>query len=194
LFFVEGLRESPTPAVYGNYEAGQQPSAYNATPAAAQYQYQQPMPYQPVHNPSAVDNKPAAGVTATPTNPSIGAYQAPQQAPYQQQYDRLNRIDVIRRICGLQHADGHWTYSVELAELVKQWGGRDLMTADHDVTAMSHACLLELCSVVWTAQRDNTWQTQFTPAELTALQVVNWDLSWAKAALDRATAWMTGFR
>jgi len=109
-------------------------------------------------------------------------------------YDNHNRIDVIRRLCALQHPDGHWDYSNELAELVKMWGGRDLMAPAHGATALTHACLADLCNYVWTAQRDGREHESLSAAELISLQSVNWDLGWAKNAMDRATGWMGGYR
>jgi hypothetical protein len=109
-------------------------------------------------------------------------------------YDYHNRIDVIRRLCSLQHPDGHWDYSTELADMVKMWGGRDLMAPAHGATALTQACLADLCNYVWTAQRDGREHESLSAAELISLQSVNWDLGWAKNAMDRATAWMNGYR
>ncbi len=121
--------------------------------------------------------------------PPVAAHQAPPPP-----YDQTNRIEVIRRLCSLQHPDGHWDHSPELADLVKMWGGRDLMAPAHGVTALTHACLMDLCNYVWAAQREGREHSSLSGTELISLQAVNWDLGWAKNALDRATAWMTGFR
>ena len=109
-------------------------------------------------------------------------------------YDPRNRIDVICRLCSLQQSDGRWDYSLELADLVKMWGGRELMSPAHGVTALAHACLLDLCNHVWAAQREGSEHASLSAAELISLQTLNWDLSWAKIAIDQATAWMNGYR
>ncbi|KAK3940636.1 hypothetical protein QBC46DRAFT_458821 [Diplogelasinospora grovesii] len=137
--------------------------------------------------------------TVSPTSPTMSPTttvfsQSQQTAAPRYPYDRNNRIDVVRRLCSLQNPDGHWDYSDELAELVSMWGGRELMAPAHGVTALTHACLMDLCGYVWAAQREGREHQALSTAELISLQAVNWDLGWAKNALDRATAWMSGFR
>ncbi|KAK3318392.1 hypothetical protein B0H66DRAFT_557088 [Apodospora peruviana] len=68
------------------------------------------------------------------------------------------------------------------------------MTPAHGVTALAHACLTDLWEYVWSAQREGRDRSALSAAELTSLQMVNWDLGWAKHALDRATTWMGGYR
>ncbi|KAK3390509.1 hypothetical protein B0H63DRAFT_117649 [Podospora didyma] len=144
-----------------------------------------PLPSPPPPPPPALDPPPAIGTTT------------PRQGTPTQSYDRNNRIDVIKRLCALQHPDGHWDYTIELAEVVRMWGGGRELTlhaAQHGVTAVTHACLLDLCNYVWGAQRDRREQTALSPGELNSLQAVKWDIGWANHALERATAWMGGFR
>jgi len=158
-----------------------------------QQQQQQPLFQQHIQFPTApADFKTAHPVVAgpAPTAPPTPGQQRPPVYPY----DRGNRIDVIRRLCALQHPDGHWDYGPELAELVKLWGGRELMSPAHGVTALTHACMMDLCSYVWGAQRDGREYESLSSAELASLQAVNWNLSWAQNAMDRATAWMGGYR
>lgn len=188
---------------------------YAPPPIETQYQYQQqPQPNQQYTNGYTTqtsgaspinDSKSPLSAVATTTTLSSPYTNTPSPAPYvtasspiQQTpyypYDRRNRIDVIRRLCSLQHPDGHWDYAPELADLVRLWGGRELMAPAHGVTALSSACLTDLCNYVWAAQREGREQNLLSQAEMISLQTVNWDLSWAKNAIDRATAWMTGFR
>ncbi|KAK0718250.1 hypothetical protein B0T26DRAFT_322297 [Lasiosphaeria miniovina] len=181
---------------------------YQAPPGNPQYQYQQPQPqsqysqqqqahqYQQQYQQQYLQQTPAppldlknAVPTATASPRSITTALS-QRYPY----DRSNRIDVIKRLCAVQHPDGHWDYSAELAELVKLWGGRELGPTPQGATALTHACLTDLCAHVWAAQRDGREHAALTPAELASLQLVNWDLSWAGNALERATAWMSGYR
>lgn len=110
------------------------------------------------------------------------------------QYDHDNRVDVIRRLCDLQQPDGHWEYSDELAGLARMWGGREVPTVAHGATALSQACLMELCDHVWAAQRDGTEDTALSADEIASLQMMHWDLGFARGALDRSTAWLSGFR
>ncbi|KAH8889734.1 hypothetical protein GQ53DRAFT_190563 [Thozetella sp. PMI_491] len=204
LFIVTGKPKPQPPLRSSTYISG---PIYAVPPIAAQFQQQQQhlpahlngygSPTGPMSPVSPLgDNKPA--LTAVYTNsPSPSPYPTSttptQQTPYYP-YDRRNRLDVIRRMCSLQHPDGHWDYSPELAELVKLWGGRELAAAPHGVTALANACLSELCNYVWSAQREGREQTSLSQVELISLQMVNWDLTWAKHAIDRATAWMDGFR
>jgi len=132
-------------------------------------------------------------LTVSPPAVSIATAPPPPATP-KPSYDPSNRVDVIRRICSLQHPDGHWDYSDELAELARLWGGRELMAPAHGVTALTHASLLDLCNYVWTAQREGREQEALTAAEMISLQSVNWDLTWARNAMDRATGWMSGYR
>lgn len=125
-------------------------------------------------------------------------------------YDRRNRVDVIRRLCSLQHPDGHWQPSAELTELVAEtvWSGNRQMRLDevhHDVvedeekrlsmstrkaTKAAFECLAELCNLVWDAQaRASTQHMMLSAAEMISLQAVSWDLSWARNSLERAAAW-----
>jgi hypothetical protein len=126
----------------------------------------------------------------TPTRTSPTSPTGRSAAPY----DRDNRVDVIRRLCDLQHPDGHWDYSDELAGLARRWGGREVPPVAHGATALSQACLMELCDRVWTAQRDGTEDITLSGDEVASLQMLHWDLAFARTALDRATAWLTGFR
>jgi hypothetical protein len=64
------------------------------------------------------------------------------------------------------------------------------MAPAHGVTALTHACLMDLCNYVWTAQREGREQQMLSSPELISLQSINWDLGWAKNALDRAGVWM----
>ncbi len=208
IFLVAGRPRSTSP-LSSTYISG---PVYAAPPVAAQYYQQPPAPqyfngYANQAGPTSPvgDTKSPLSTIATattlsspyPTTPSPAPYTTATSTPAQQTtnypYDRRNRIDVIRRLCSLQHPDGHWDYSPELAELVKFWGGRELMTPAHGVTALANACLTELCNYVWAAQRDGREQSSLSQVELISLQTVNWDLTWAKNAMDRATAWMGGF-
>ncbi|KAK4166023.1 hypothetical protein QBC43DRAFT_314777 [Cladorrhinum sp. PSN259] len=109
-------------------------------------------------------------------------------------YDPQNRISVIRRLSALQHPDGHWDYTPELASLVKLWGGRELMSPAHGVTALTHACMTDLCNYVWTAQREGREHERLSTAELISLEEINWDLGWARLAIERAEGWVAGYR
>lgn len=143
-----------------------------------------------VASPGAYEDKSAAPDPTKATTPTstAGGRAGPS-------YDRHNRVDVIRRMCDLQHADGHWDYSDELAALARRWGGRELTpAAPHGATALAQACLMELCGHVWAAQRDGTEDTALSAAEVASLQMMHWDLGFARSALDRATAWLGGFR
>ncbi|GAB1318844.1 hypothetical protein MFIFM68171_09054 [Madurella fahalii] len=153
-----------------------------------QQQQQQPQyrPYQYQYPQHQV--MPATHAMQTPDLKSPSP--SPSRPPSRRAYSPLNRIDVIRRLCALQHPDGHWDYSPELAELVKLWGGRELMAPAHGVTALTHACLTDLCNYVWTAQREGREHECLGSEELISLQGIHWDLGWAKNALDRAEFWL----
>jgi hypothetical protein len=111
--------------------------------------------------------------------------------PPAQQYDPHNRIDTIRRLCALQHPDGHWDYSLELAALVKRWGGREVMAPTRPgVTSLAHACLADLCNCVWTAQREGREDVILSAGEMESFERVHWDLGWARFAIQRAVRWM----
>lgn len=197
-FLMSALRQSSrrsqpppaaqVPAQTVNTQWQQQQQHYQPQPQHT-YQHQafspQPIPPPPSFSPAASDYK----AVGTPPPAATRHSQASPPA-----YDSRNRIDVIRRLCSLQHPDGHWDYTPELAELVKLWGGRELMAPAHGVTALTNACLMDLCNYVWTAQRDGREHSALSGPELIGLQAVNWDLGWANNALDRATAWMSGFR
>ncbi|KAK3369040.1 hypothetical protein B0T24DRAFT_681090 [Lasiosphaeria ovina] len=181
---------------------------YQAPPGNPQYQYEQPQPqsqysqqqqahqYQQQYQQQYPQQTPAPPLDLKNAVPTATASPRPiTTAPSQRYpYDRSNRIDVIKRLCAVQHPDGHWDYSAELAELVKLWGGRELGPTPQGATALTHACLTDLCTHVWAAQRDGREHAALTSAELASLQLVNWDLSWAGNALERATAWMGGYR
>jgi len=183
------------------YAQQQQYQVFQQHHQPTQYQYQQQQQQQqqlfqthqqqdyisPLAQSPSNDYKAATPPTSTASPVTTTTTTAPG-------YDHHNRIDVIRRLCSLQHPDGHWDYSNELAELVKMWGGRDLMTPAHGATALTHACLADLCNYVWTAQRDGREHESLSAAELISLQSVNWDLAWAKNAMDRANGWMSGYR
>lgn len=68
------------------------------------------------------------------------------------------------------------------------------MSPAHGVTALTHACMMDLCNYVWRAQREGREYESLSSAELTSLQAINWNLNWAQNAMDRATAWMGGYR
>ncbi|KAK4193901.1 hypothetical protein QBC35DRAFT_9241 [Podospora australis] len=118
-----------------------------------------------------------------------------QQQPTSYPYDPTNRIDILRRLCTLQHPDGHWAFTPELVSLIKTCSGYGMSpspSSSHDVTAQTHACLVDICNSVWTAQREGKEHDLLSPAELASLQAINFDLSWASNAADRAAAWMGG--
>jgi hypothetical protein len=184
---------------------------YAMPPIAAQFQtsYQAPVPpemmaeYKTAEVATAVKSSAASTGSSTSTStktatdtssssspepPKIGTSPTRQTPWYP--YDRRNRIDVIRRLCSLQQPDGRWEPGAELAELVELWGRRTLMAPAHGVTALTHACLADLCGAIWAAQRVGRENAVLSPAELISLQMVHWDLSWAKTATDRAAAWM----
>ncbi|KAK4204145.1 hypothetical protein QBC40DRAFT_273494 [Triangularia verruculosa] len=111
-----------------------------------------------------------------------------------------NRIDTIRQLCALQHpADGSWSYSAELTQLLKICGISPSSPAaqPHEVTTLTHACLSDLLHQVYTAavqqQQQHTKtnpERQLTPAELASLQDINWDMGWAKLSVERAGSWL----
>ncbi|KAK4181857.1 hypothetical protein QBC36DRAFT_641 [Triangularia setosa] len=113
-----------------------------------------------------------------------------------------NRIDVIRQLCALQHpATGSWSYSAELAQLLKICGISPSSPAaqPHEVTTLTHACLSELLHQVYAAAVQQQKHQQhgkehgeqgLGPAELSSLQDINWDLGWAKLAVERAVSWL----
>ncbi|KAK0643527.1 hypothetical protein B0T16DRAFT_459664 [Cercophora newfieldiana] len=179
---------------YQQFQQPQQPTQYQYQQQHHQPQQQYQPPQQGYISPLAQspsnDYKTSTPPTSTASPVGVGVGVAVTSPGY----DHHNRIDVIRRLCSLQHPDGHWDYSTELAELVKMWGGRDLMAPAHGATALTHACLSDLCNYVWTAQRDGREHESLSAAELISLQGVNWDLGWAKNAMDRAAAWMGGYR
>ncbi|KAK3353556.1 hypothetical protein B0T25DRAFT_568754 [Lasiosphaeria hispida] len=152
-------------------------------------------PIQPIYPLQSVQHvRSVSSIQLTQPTPPLQAVQQ-QRQPAQPYYDPVNnRIDVMSRLCSIQHPDGHWDFTPELAELVKHWGGRELMAPAHGVTALTHACLMDLCNYVWGAQREGREHTALNAGELMSLQAVNWDLVWAKNSLDRATAWLSGFR
>lgn len=152
-------------------------------------------------------------MTAAPSYSSRGGMgtstRGGRQTPWYP-YDGRNRIDAIRRLCSLQQPDGHWERSEELAELVRAWdaraagvdavsplegsSGRDWKAEVRAETARAHACLRGLCETVWVARLQGTETTVLSLAERISLQAVNWDLGWAKSALERAADWQESTR
>lgn len=175
-----------------------QPYHYHHHHHQQQHQYQYPYQYQQAqHQPQPITAAPTIPTPdLKPPPPSQPPTPTPPPPPGRQSsaaaHSRLNRVDAIRRLCALQHPDGHWDHSPELAELVRQWSGRDLTLspARPGATALAHACLTDLCNTVWTAQREGREHECLGADELASLQAVHWDLGWAKHALDRAAAWM----
>ncbi|KAH8912848.1 hypothetical protein BR93DRAFT_115237 [Coniochaeta sp. PMI_546] len=230
IFLVEGLRPPKPPLIHhtpGGYVSTPvygppvgQPVTYQYQQQQQPYQYQQQhsqpvmtsaQPFPPQYtNPTALDNKYTPTTSTTPISPiaspvsapttSPSPIQAPISQPPYQPYDRTNRIDVIRRICTLQNPNGSWSYSPELADLVRQWsgggggGGREIRPGDdRALTLAVHACLKDLCGYVWAAQRDRAEETRLAPGEMASFRAVNWDLGFARGAIDRALRWARPF-
>ncbi|KAK3988559.1 hypothetical protein QBC44DRAFT_101688 [Cladorrhinum sp. PSN332] len=166
------------------------PTTYNPQQQQQQQQQQQLYPPQQQH----WQEPPPAQYLALsqPHPPTPSDFKSSH--PPTPQYDPQNRISVLRRLSSLQHPDGHWDFSSELSSLVKLWGGRELMSPAHGVTALTHACMTDLCNYVWQAQREGREHEMLTAAELISLQQINWDLGWARYAVERAGVWMGGFR
>lgn len=204
--------------VYGMPPPGGAPYQYQQPQQQQQYQYQQQQPpvmtgisSAPAHvYPSPTpygDSKfgPAMTSAAVPISPITTPIEAPTNSPspmaglHQQgtpyyPYDRTNRIDAIRRLCALQHGDGHWDFTPELADITRQWGGgRELPGYGADalaVTTQVHACLGELCQYVWTAQRERAEESRLSAGEMASFQSVGWDLGFARGSLTRAAGWL----
>ncbi|KAK4231276.1 hypothetical protein QBC38DRAFT_242132 [Podospora fimiseda] len=151
-------------------------------------------PIPPSHYPSSIPQFQSQPHQFSPPHPppSPSDFKS-SHPPSPPSYSSQNRISVLRRLCTLQHPNGHWDYSPELASLVKLWGGRELMSPAHGVTALTNACMTDLVNYIWQAQREGREHQMLTAAELISLQQINWDLGWARHAIERATAWMSGF-
>ena len=142
----------------------------------------------------------APSPVSTPA-PTLSIYgnqyqQQQQQQPYQQppqQEGMSNRIAAARRMAELQLADGHWEWSGELAALVQQWSFQQLSADPSQVTSVTNACLTNMCQFIWTARREGREAAVLSPAELASLAQYHGDMSWAKAAMDRAAGWLAKY-
>ncbi|KAL2200441.1 hypothetical protein P885DRAFT_66126 [Corynascus similis CBS 632.67] len=56
----------------------------------------------------------------------------------------------------------------------------------HGATALAHACLIDLCQTVWTAQREGREAAVLSAEELRTLEGLGWDLGWVAARIRRA--------
>ncbi|KAK4236366.1 hypothetical protein C8A03DRAFT_16976 [Achaetomium macrosporum] len=103
-----------------------------------------------------------------------------------------NRITLILALCNLQHPDGHWPYTPQLAAVLRVWaGGRgEVAVASRGVTALAHACLTDLAHYVWRAQREGREYEMLSAAELVELERVGWDLKWVAGCIAAAGRWL----
>jgi hypothetical protein len=187
------------------YATGTVQPAPDSNPNA--YTYQQAQPQHPYHQQQQPYPVPGYTTTATvtsekylPTTTTTPISPLSTPSPFQPQTqtqpvvsypnDPSNRITTIKRICALQSPAGNWTYSPELASLVRHWTGRDLAAAtgndDRLLTLAVNDCLRRLCEYVWAAQGDRAEAERLSPAEMTWFQGLGWDLGFAKVAMERA--------
>lgn len=168
IFFVVGARSR---------------SAVNFAAISAPMSFQAPGQFMEQTPPAAAAAKPTPTVTTNSAS-----------APHYY-FDRQNRIEVLRRIGLLQQPDGHWDWSPELQELVRQWGGGEMVDAyPNTVTRATVACILNIAEYVWAAQREGREQTALSVPEMMSLQGMNWNLGWAQMGADRATMWLSNYK
>ncbi|KAL2177248.1 uncharacterized protein P884DRAFT_26579 [Thermothelomyces heterothallicus CBS 202.75] len=110
---------------------------------------------------------------------------------------RLNRVALILALTRLQDPrTGTWAPTAELTGLLQAWaGGRraisiNLNIGGHGATALAHACLIDLCQTVWTAQREGTEAAVLSAEELRSLERVGWNLGWVAGRIRQAGAWL----
>jgi hypothetical protein len=182
---------NPDPNTY-HYQQPQQQQQYH-------YHQQPPQPVMtsaqtyPSYTTSLThDNKyTPPTTTTTPISPITTPLSAPTTSPFQPPtssiHDRNNRISSIQRICALQSPQGNWTYSPELADLVRHWssGGKEIRPGagyndDRALTLAVHDCLRGLCEYVWATQGDRAAEEgglpRLSPGEMARFQGLNWDL------------------
>lgn len=184
-----------------NYSSAYKPafaSAASPAPVGGVYGTPSPAPMYNAHASSArfSVHDGASSTVVSPIAPSPGPveygnmyrqYQTPQQQQPEYMY---NRIAAAWRMAELQQPDGHWEWSGELATIVQQWGLQTLTADPEQVTSVTNACLTNMCQFIWTARREGRDSAVLSPAELARLASYNGDMSWAKAAMDRATSWL----
>jgi hypothetical protein len=142
------------------------------------------------------DTKYYPPTSTTPISPITSPTTSP--SPFHSQtspppsYNSTNRIDVIRRLCALQHPDGHWDPDPEIASLLQQWGGSSSAyqtTDSRAATTAVTACLGDMCAYVWAAQRDRAESARLAPGEMESFRHVGWDLGFARGAVERGRGW-----
>jgi hypothetical protein len=104
-----------------------------------------------------------------------------------------NRITLILRLCALQHLpQGNWSYTPELGALLNTWAKRDIVMAPtaHGLTALAHACLIDLTQTIWTAQREGRENQVLSAEEMWSLEEVGWDLGWVSRRIEVAGRWL----
>lgn len=176
------------------YHASKPAMVSSAYPTAAPSTYPPVSPYSA----SAALVAPFAAFPADAVSLAPAAAAASTRATTNYYYDPRNRIEVCRRLTQLQQADGSWEVGMELAELVGQWGGREIggfgsPGGGDGATLATSATLWGLCQVVWTARQEGREREVLSASELSALAATNGDMSWAKESLDRAAAWLVKF-
>ncbi|KAK4217812.1 hypothetical protein QBC37DRAFT_307407 [Rhypophila decipiens] len=159
------------------------------TPSQQQQQQQTPQYQQQHFSSHAVSYSPSPQPPPTPPPPQ------PSQVQYGQSHNmaaNTNRITTLRRLSALQSPPGNWIYTPELASLLVSQSPQQQPviitpnTPSQNITLQTKHLMTILRDGISSAQREGG----LTPAELSSLQGVNWDLGWVGLGIERAEGWL----
>ncbi|KAM7185031.1 hypothetical protein V8F33_012644 [Rhypophila sp. PSN 637] len=151
-----------------------------------QHQQQTPQYQQQQFSSHVVTYSPSPQPPPTPPQPPQVQYGQSQNTAVS-----TNRITTLRRLSSLQSPPGNWIYTPELAALLSQSHQQPVIitpnTPSQNITLQTKHLMTILRDGISSAQQR---EGGLTPAELSSLQGVNWDLGWVALGIERAEGWL----